>query len=231
MKRFWTTAKSAALGDGSHGVVLDRRPLRTPARAPLVVPTAALADAIAAEWAAVEAEVRPADMLLSGLANAAIDLVAADREGFAAGLARYAETDLLCYRADHPTALVERQAAAWDPLLAGIADRHGISFTLGAGVGFVPQPPQTVARMQALIGGLSPFALAALQPLVTISGSAVIGLATAEGWLDAESGFAAGALDELYQAEQWGDDAEAAAARAARRRQFLAAARMLDLLR
>jgi chaperone required for assembly of F1-ATPase len=231
MKRFWTTAEAAPADEAGHRVLLDGRPLTTPRRAPLIVPTAALAQGIADEWAAVGDVVQPGRLPLTGLANAAIDLVAPDPGPFAAGIARYAETDLLCYRAEHPAPLVRRQAAAWDPLLAGFAARNGVSFTVGAGIRFVEQPAATIAHVGARVAALPPFRLAALQPLVAIAGSAVIGLGVAEGWLDAETGFAAGALDDLFQAEQWGDDAEAAAALEARRDHFLAAARMLDLLR
>ncbi len=229
MKRFWTAAEAGQTG-GGWGVALDGRPLRTPKRAPLEVPTQALARAIAAEWAAVVDEVTPAAMPLTGVANAAIDIVGADPQGFAASLAAYGETDLTCYRADGPQQLVARQVAAWEPPLKAVEARHGLLFCRTAGVMHVRQPPETVARLHRLLGGLSPWQLAPLQPLVTLTGSVVLGLSVLEGLLDAQAAFAAAHLDDLWQAEQWGADALAEADRAGRRAQMEAAARFLALL-
>jgi chaperone required for assembly of F1-ATPase len=228
MKRFWQAATAVPVADG-HGVALDGRPVRTPAGRPLLLPTADLASAVAAEWQAVDSELRPADMPLTGLANAAVDIVADDPAGFAASLARYAESDLLCYRAEHPPALVARQAAAWDPPLDWARRRFDIGFEVTAGIVHRPQPAVALARIGAAYAAFPPFALAALSPLVSISGSAVLPLALADGALDAEAAWAAALLDELFQAEQWGEDALAAASRADRARQFHAAAHFLAL--
>ena len=229
MKRFWTTA-DAAPAEGGWGIALDGRPVRTPKRAALVLPSQTLAEAIAGEWAAVDGEVKPGTMPLTGIANAAVDIVGADPAGFAASLAAYGEMDLTCYRADGPQPLVARQVAAWEPPLKAMEARHGLVFRRTAGIVHVAQPAETLARLQALFGGLSPWKLAPLQPLVTISGSAVLALAVMDGMLGAEAAFDAGHLDEAWQAEQWGEDALALEARAGRWSQFAAAARFLHLL-
>lgn len=226
MKRFW---KDVAV-DPDRGIRLDDRPVRTPNRALLALPTDALAEAIADEWRAVGAEIDPRAMPLTGLANAAIDLVSPDPPAFAATLARYAESDLLCYRAPTPEPLVERQAAAWDPLLAWAAHRYDVHFELAEGVMHRAQPPATVARLGDAIAARDPFELAALAPVVTISGSLVAALALVERAADAETLWRAAQIDEDWQAEMWGDDPLAAGARDERRRDFHVAARFLTLL-
>lgn len=229
MKRFWKTA-SVTAGDRLWGVALDGKPLRTPARAPLAVPTLALADVIAAEWNAQAEIVNPRSLPMTGLANAAIDRVAADVAGFAAGLAVFAANELLAYRAEYPPALVAHQAAGWDPWLAWAQARYGIMFTLVTGIIHRPQPPATLASIRAAYEGFDAFALAALNPVVTISGSALIGLAVAEGAMDAAAAWTTGHLDELWQAEQWGKDPLAEAGHAERQADLDAAIRLLRLL-
>ena len=229
MKRFYTDARALAV-DGGWTVALDGRAIRTPAKAAFVVPTPALAASAAAEWAAQGNVLTPNTMPLTGFAYAAIDRVAPDPAGFAATLARFAETELLCYRADGPPPLVARQSAVWDPLLAWARERYDIGFTITAGIIHTLQPPATMARIDAAYAALDPFRLAALHPVVTICGSALIGLAVAERHLDAAAAFAAGQLDEIWQAEQWGRDPLAAAAEAERRAALAAAARLLALL-
>ncbi len=169
-------------------------------------------------------------MPLTGLANAAIDRVAPDPAGFAAGLSSYGESELLCYRADAPDALVQRQAERWDPVLHWAASRFDISFTLVTGIMHRPQPEATVDRLAAALQGFDPFRLAALSPVITISGSLVIGLALADGALDPAAAFDIAHLDELWQEEQWGADELALRAREARRADFDAACRFLALL-
>lgn len=229
MKRFWTTAEVSAV-DGGWAVALDGRPLRTPGRALLAVPTRALADAIAGEWAAVEREVRPGAIPLTGIANAAVDIVAPDPAAFAATLAAYGETDLTCYRADGPQPLVARQVAAWEPALKAVETRHGLVFRRTAGIVHVAQPAGTLARMRGLFAQLSSWQLAPLQPIVSLSGSAVLALALLDGMMGAEAAFDAAHVDEAWQSEQWGEDALALKARADRRAQFAAAARFLGLI-
>ncbi|MCW3798155.1 ATPase [Sphingomonas sp. BN140010] len=229
MKRFWKDA--APVGDGGGWrVELDGRPLRTPARALLLVPTERLAEQIAEEWRTSPEQVDPRAMPLTGLGNAALDRVAADKDAFAASLARYGESDLLTYRADSPAALVERQAAAWDPLLQWARRRFDVDFVVTSGVSFVPQAPNTVARLAHAVAALDPFRLAALSPLVTISGSLVAALAVLEGEVPPEEAWSAASVDEAWQLEKWGSDAEAEQALENRRQDFLAAARFLSLL-
>ncbi len=229
MKRFYAAA--SVTGDAPpFGVALDTRPLRTPARAPLALPTRALADAVAAEWAAQGDMIEPRSMPLTGLANAAIDRVAPDPTGFADGLSVFAENELLAYRAEGPAALVAAEAAAWDPLLAWARARYDVDFALVTGIIHAPQPPATLARLRAAYRAFDAFRLAALHPIVTISGSAVIGLAVAAGEIDAEAAWAIGHLDELWQAEQWGKDPLAEAGHNERRADLAAAAQLLALL-
>jgi len=229
MKRFYKKVSAEPAGDG-HAIRLDGRPVKTPARADLVLPTSALAHAVAAEWDAQAEEIDPRAMPLTGLSNAAIDRVAPDPDGFAVTLAGYAETDLLCYRAEGPVELVGRQAAAWDPLLGWAGDRYDIRFETVAGIVHRSQPDETVRRLAEAIAAQGAFHLAALQPLITISGSLVIALALTEGRIDVETAFATAHLDELWQAEQWGEDSLAIEAREYRRADFSAAARFLALL-
>jgi chaperone required for assembly of F1-ATPase len=229
VKRFWTSAE-AVEAQGGYSVQLDGRPVRTPARVPLVVPTATLANAIAAEWAGCGEEVEPRLMPLTGLANAAIDRVAPDKAKFAEGLARYAEADLFCYRADGPEALVAREAESWDAMLGWARRRYDVDFATCSGILHVPQPAETVRKLGHAVALLEPFALAGLSPLVTIGGSLVAGLAVLEEAMPAEAVWEAVSLDERWQLEQWGADSEAEAALDNRRADFLAAGRFLELL-
>ena len=226
VKRFY---RSASVGEGGR-ILLDGRPVRTPGRRDLAVPGAALAEAIADEWNAQEDLIDPRAMPLTGLANAAIDRIAPDPAAFARGLAAYGESDLLYYRAEGPAALAARQTALWDPILVWAQQRYDAVFELATGVIHMKQPEESVARLSQAVAGRDPFQLAGLSPLVTISGSLLIALALAEGELGLDQAWAAASLDEQWQAEQWGEDAEAAAALAARRRDFAAAARFLALL-
>ena len=230
MKRFWTKAEAIEAGEG-FGIALDGRAVKTPARADLIVPTSALADAIAEEWNATGETIDPRTMPLTGLANAAIDRVAADRQGFASGLARYAESDLTCYRAEGPDALVARQAESWDALLGWARRRYDVDFATCSGVMHVAQPEETVRKLGHAVAALDDFALAGLSPLVTIGGSLVAGLAVLEEALPAEAAWEAVSLDDRWQLEQWGADAEAEAALDTRRADFMAAARFLELVR
>jgi len=226
VKRFY---KAATVGEGRR-ILLDGKPVKTPGRRDLALPSDALAEAIADEWNAVGEQIDPRAMKLSGLANAALDRIAPDPAGFARGLAAYGESDLLCYRAEAPAGLVRRQSESWDPIIAWAQQRYDAVFELATGVVHVAQPAETLARLDAALAALDPFALAGLSPLVTVSGSLLIALALAEGALPLGTAWAAATLDEQWQAEQWGEDCEAAAALANRRRDFEAAARFLALL-
>jgi chaperone required for assembly of F1-ATPase len=226
MKRFW---KEVTV-DAERGVRLDDRPLRTPGRAPLLLPTGTLAEAVADEWRNVAEDIDPRAMPLTGLANAAIDRIAPDPETFAASLSAYGESDLLCYRAESPLDLVERQASLWDPPLDWARDRYDVHFEIAAGVMHRAQPDTTIERLGAAMAARPAFELAPLSPIVTITGSLVLALALAEGALDADAVWAAANLDEDWQAEQWGKDDLAIDARETRRRDFEAAVKFLSLV-
>ncbi len=229
MRRFYKEA-AVVEGGGGFALELDGRAVKTPARAPLAAPTRPLAEAIAEEWRAQGEKIDPHSMPLTGLANAAIDRIAPDPAAFAAGLAQYGESDLLCYRAEGPAPLVARQAEHWDPVLAWARRRYDIELKVAQGVMHQPQPEATIARLARAVSARSPFELAGLSPLVTVSGSLIIALALAEGELDLASAWAAATVDDQWQAEKWGEDAEAAHALANRRRDFEAGARLLSLL-
>jgi chaperone required for assembly of F1-ATPase len=226
MKRFYKTVSVSA----ERGILLDARPVRTPRKALLTLPTNALAEAIAEEWRAQEIEIKPETMRLSGLANAAIDLIAPDPRTYAAGLAVYAESDLLCYRADDPHDLVARQLAAWEPLLDWAQTRYDITFARVTGIMHKPQPAEMLSRLGTAIAARDAFELAALSHIVTISGSLIIALAMLEREIEPDAAFDTAHLDELWQAEQWGEDWMAADARTLRRADFVSACRFLRLL-
>ena len=230
MKRFWKQAE-AQRTEGGWTIALDGRAVRTPARAAFLVGQEQLAEAIRAEWADAPETVEPRAMPMTGLANAALDRIAADPDTFAGGLAKYAESDLLTYRADGPQELVERQAAAWDPLLQWARRRYDVDFAVTQGIKFIPQPEATIARLGHEVRALEPFALAGLSPLVTIGGSLVAALAVLEDEVAPTEAWAAVTLDEQWQLEKWGRDAEAEAALEAKNAEFLAGARFLQLAR
>jgi chaperone required for assembly of F1-ATPase len=226
MKRFW---KDVAV-DAERGVRLDGKPLRTPGRVALLLPTTALAEAVAAEWQDCGETVDPRAMPLTGLANAAIDRIAPDPAAFAAGLASYAESDLLCYRADEPEELAARQHAAWDPLLDWARHRYDVHFEIVTGIMHRAQPPATLARLGEAVAARGAFELAALSPIVTIGGSLVAALALIEGAATAEAVWTAALVDEDFQADRWGRDPLAEAAAAVRRQDYDAGVRLLGLL-
>ena len=201
MKRFWTAAELAEV-EGGFGIMLDDRPLKTPARATLIVPTRALGEAITTEWRDCGEKIDPRAMPMTGLANAAIDRVASNPEKFAAELARYAEADLFCYRAEGPETLVERQRASWDLKLAWARRRFDVDFAIGSGILHIPQPEATVKQLAAGLAALGAFRLAALSPLVTIGGSLVAALALAEQAFSADLLWDAISLDERWQLEK-----------------------------
>lgn len=227
-RRFWTSAEIAE-GQGGFEVRLDGRPVRTPAKTLLEVPTPDLARAVAAEWSAQGEVIDPETMPLTRMANSALDKVTPRRAEVAEHLAAYGESDLICYRADAPRELVERQAAAWDPLVAWAAERLEAPLVVGTGVMFIPQEAHALAALRARVDALGPFALAAFHDLVALPGSLVIAFAAvSEGW-DRADLWARSRLDEAWQAEQWGVDAEAAEAARRKGEAFLEAGRFFDL--
>jgi chaperone required for assembly of F1-ATPase len=229
MKRFWREV--SVHGAGPFGVTLDGRAVRTPAKAMLELPSRALADAVAGEWAAVEGTVKPGAMPMTGLANAAIDLISVDLAGHAARLAAYAGSDLVSYRADAPEGLVARQAAAWDPIVEWARAHFGVPFVVTAGLMPVAQPAEAVERVAAALAELDAFGIAACAQLVPISGSALLVLAMLAGEMDAHAAFSAASVDEAWSEEHWGQDDEATAMLAKRAEAFGAAHRFLVLAR
>ena len=231
MKRFY---KETAVdqGDGGFRVLLDGRPMRTPAKAVLVVPTKALAEAIAEEWYAVpeKVEINPAHLPLTRLAATGIDRVTTQRSRVIEDTAKYGASDLLCYRATDPSSLVQRQAAAWQPLLDWAAERYGARLVVVEGLAFVEQPVDAIARLRDAVATHSDLGLSALFNLTHISGSLVVALAVAERHLAAGDAFAAAQLDELYQVERWGEDPIATKRHEGIRHDIEAGARFLALL-
>lgn len=229
MKRFWKQAETVR-EDGGWGIALDGRPVRTPKRAPLVVESPALAEAIAEEWNAVGEDIDPARMPLTGIANAAIDIAGADPAAFAEPIAAYAESELFCYREDRDPALQAEQIAIWNPLLAWAEQRYGVEFALAEGVLPIDQPGPTVETLRGAVLSHDPFRLAPLTLLVTIGGSLIAGLALIEKAFTPAGLWEAVSLDELYQERRWGADGEAQKARALREAEWHNAARFLSLL-
>ncbi len=230
MKRVYARADSRPEGDG-FAVTLDGRVARTPGGRPLILPTADLAAALAAEWDAQGETIDRAAMPLNALAAAALDRLAHDRETIARAVARYGETDLVCHRAERPAALVARQAAAWDPLLDWLASELGARLSVATGVLPIAQPPEALAALAARIEAFDDFALAALHAMTTACGSLVIALALAAGRIDPQAAFAASRVDEDFQIESWGEDAEARARAERIAADLAAAARFLALSR
>lgn len=223
-KRFWTETRVQEV-DGGFTVRLDGRAVKTPAKTPLIVPTLAMAERIAAEWQAQQGTVDPRTMPWTRSANAALDKVGTQFAEVASLLAAYGDTDLLCYRADGPAELVLRQARAWDPLLAWSATALDAPLTATAGVMHVAQPPDSLARLTARIGRMTAFQLTGFHDLVVISGSLVLALAVTDQKLSVEEAWRLSRLDEHWQAGVWGRDEEAEALEAARHEGFLHAER------
>jgi chaperone required for assembly of F1-ATPase len=228
-KRFYEQA-GVEERDGAFVLTLDGRPARTPARNLVAAPTRGLGDALAEEWQAQETDIDPARMPLTRLVNSAIDGVAPDPRAVVEDLVKYVRSDLTCYRAGEPDRLVKDQAAAWDPILAWVYEDLGARFLLSEGVTFVTQPDAAVAAARARIEeGGSPFRLAALHVMTTLTGSALIALAHASGRLTADEAWAAAHVDEHFQERVWGSDEEAMERRARREADFLVASRVYAL--
>jgi chaperone required for assembly of F1-ATPase len=227
-RRFWTTATVVPV-DGGFTIHLDGRPVRTPLKSALVLPTEALAKAVAAEWQAVDGKVDPGRMPFTRTANSATDKVAPQFQAVADMLAEYGGSDLLCYRAEGPADLAVRQAAAWDPLLHWAAEELSAPLTVTFGVMHRSQPEPSLAALAAVVHALTPFQLAAFHDLVALSGSLVLALAVARGRLSADEAWRLSRIDESWQIEQWGADEEAAEITALKRADFLQADRFFAL--
>lgn len=227
-RRFWTTA-SAVPVQGGFAVHLDARPVRTPQKSPLVLPSLALAQAIATEWQAQTDKVRPDTMPLTRIANSAIDKVAPQHDAVAAMLAAYGDSDLLCYRAEGPEGLVQRQAQAWDPLLTWASDALCGPLLPRTGVMHQAQSPASLDALGRLVRALDPFRLAAFHDLVALSGSLILALAVLKGRLTAQDAWALSRIDEDWQITHWGADEEATATALLKQNAFLETDRFLQL--
>lgn len=213
MKRFYTEVRVVEHGVG-FAVTLDGRPIRTPLKCAVSLPTQQLAQALAAEWDAQQETVDLRAMGINRLVNIAIDEAMADPARLAGEISAYGGCDLLCYRADAPEELVARQAAAWDPLLAWAGDRFALQLTVTTGVMPVSQNQDSLSRLSGQVATFDPFTLSAMRDVVGICGSLIIGLALREGFLDIDAAWGAAQIDEDWQIEKWGEDSEATARRA-----------------
>lgn len=209
MKRFYKKV-SIAPSDGGFAVLLDGRPVKTPARNSLLLPTEKLAAAIAAEWREQGDEVVATAMPLLRLSNTVVDGVAVNRESVIDAILRFGENDLLCYRAHQPPELVARQREGWDPMLDWARQRFGAHMAVAEGLGHVDQTPQSLAALRLALTGHDAFTLAGLHVIASITGSLVLALAVVEGQTSGAHAFVLSRIDESYQAEKWGEDAEAA---------------------
>jgi chaperone required for assembly of F1-ATPase len=227
-KRFWKQATASAC-EGGFTVTLDGRAVKTPAKSLLVVPTLAMAEAIALEWDAQDGVIKPDTMPVTRAANSALDKVAPQFAEVAALLAAYGETDLLCYRATGPQELIDRQAAGWDPLLDWAAQTYGAPLLVTAGVVHITQPEPSVRALWAAVHGFDNFRLAALHDLIAITGSLVLALAVTARRLTAAEAWDLSRIDETWQNELWGVDDEAAELEAFKREALLAAERFFGL--
>jgi chaperone required for assembly of F1-ATPase len=234
VKRFWDIVTIAPT-DVGYLILLDGRAMHLPDRTVLRVDAAALARAIAEEWqtagGARGGEMSFADTPLTRLAGTAQQRIAPNPAPTVDAIARYAESDLLCYRAERPEALVQRQRQSWQPWLDWAAMTYDAPLRVSSGIAYVKQHRSSVAALRNAVAALDAHALAALGLAVPALGSLILGLAIAEGQLDANTAHALGALDELFQAEQWGDDAEATARRDGLAAEVALAARFLELTR
>ena len=229
-KRFWKTT-SITRGEGGFGVELDGRAVKTPAKASLTLPSAGFAEAVRAEWDAIEEKIDPTKMPYTRTANAAIDKVAVQHAEVADMIADYAGTDLLCYRAESPEELRARQDAAWDPLLAWARETYGARLEVTSGVMHLAQSEAALAPLRRRVHEASNFELAALHDLVSLSGSLVIGLAATQQVQPDDALWAVSRIDETWQEEQWGEDEEASAQAEIKRQAFLHAASVWRLSR
>jgi chaperone required for assembly of F1-ATPase len=229
VKRFYKTVTAVPAGEDFE-IHLDGKPIRTPGRALLTVPTQALADTIVEEWDAVKENVEPHMMPVTGIAYTAIDYMPAHRGEVVDAVAKYAETDLVCYRAEGPRKLQEMHANAFDPMVEWLEERFGVRMAVTQGVIPVTQDPAHLAAIREVIDGIDDLRLAALREIATITGSAAITLALWDNAIDPDMAWSVAQVDEDYHIGMWGEDPQAAIARQARRRAMMAATKVLSSL-
>ncbi len=228
-KRFYKEA-GVEEREGAFHLVLDGRSARTPARQPLALPNRGLAAAVAEEWARQGTDIDPATMPVTRIVNSAIDGVSARWDEVVTDVVKYAGSDLTCYRAGTPERLVAEQGAAWDPIIDWARDTLGARFALAEGVMHVDQPAEALAAVRSRVERVSsPFALAALHVMTTLTGSVLIALAHADGRIDADAAWSAAHADERYQESVWGEDYEAGERRRIREADFKAASQVYRL--
>ena len=226
MRRFYREV-TVAPGEHGHCILLDGRPMRTPARQPFAAPTASLAEAIAAEWRGQAETIRPDAMPLTRLASTAIDRMPAQRRAAIDEVLAYADTDLLCYRAAEPFELVQRQQHAWQPMLDWVSDAYGVKLAVTTAILPLAQPAAVRARLRSAIEDLSDWPLVGVHTATTALGSLVLGLGLLHGRLDADAALAASLLDELFEIERWGSDVEIERRHEVLRREIIGAAQFL----
>jgi chaperone required for assembly of F1-ATPase len=229
MKRFYKSV-SVESTEGGWDVRLDGKVIRSPAKAPLVFASLALARGVADEWEAQGEQVQPNAMPLMQLSSTAVDVIGKQRDGIIAAVAKYAETDLLCYRAEHPRELIDRQARAWQPLLDWATLRYDAPLHVCTGLMPKPQPADATRALRHAVEALDDWTLSGLQSATGACGSLVVALALIEGRIDAAEAFEVSQIDETFQIEQWGEDPEATKRRAALREDIVSARRFVDLL-
>ena len=227
-RRFYQRAEVED-ADGEFRIVLDGRPVKTPARRTLAAPTRVLAQALAAEWEAQRDVIDPAKMPLTRLANTIIDGVTDAPSAVAAEVNRYLACDLVFYRAPGPAGLVAWQAEAWDPVLAWVRETLGARFVLAEGIAFVAQPPHALTAASSAIP-TDPWRLGAMHAITTLTGSALIAIALSRGALSVDAAWAAAHVDEDWNMKFWGRDALALERRAARFAEMQAAAIVLEAI-
>jgi chaperone required for assembly of F1-ATPase len=228
-KRFYREVTLGKQDDG-YSILLDGKPVKTPLGRTLVLPQRTVADAIAEEWRAQGENIRPATMLLTKLANTALDCVAEDPREAANQILAFAKSDLVCYRAESPAELVARQRETWDSLLDWLTATHDSNLKTGTGIAFIEQPEDAIQALERVIASRNAFELAGLQNATALLGSAVIALALADERLEPEAAFAAAQLDAIFQAERWGRDSEAESVSANTLSELVETVRFLRLL-
>jgi chaperone required for assembly of F1-ATPase len=224
-----TVAESHSPAPG-YSILLDAKTAMTPSGKALILPTRALAEAVADEWRAQGEKILPATMLLTRLANTAIDRTAENRRETETQILALAKSDLVCYRAETPAELVARQHEVWDPLLEWLMRVYGARLVTSTGIAFVEQPHEALRALEDALARRGDFELTGLLSAATLCGSAVLALALADGLLAAEAAFATSQIDAIFQSERWGKDMEAEERFLSKQAELIGIARFMRLL-